>query len=315
MPEDPTRPPAWLHLSAEVREAIGRGAPVVALESTVLAQGLPRPRNLRVGLELEEIVREGGAVPATVALLDGRPTVGLGRAELERIATGEGVQKLSTRDLPIARARRTTGATTVASTAWLAARAGIEVFATGGIGGVHRGLPPDVSADLTELQRTTIIVVCAGAKSILDLPATRELLETLGVPVLGWQTDLFPAFYTRGGSLSVDARVDDATEVAGIWRAHREVEMLAAMLLCVPIPSENAIDAAELEFVIDRALTAATAAEIRGKEITPYLLRTVAEATDGRSLEANVALLRNNVRIAAEVAVAVAGGDQNELRG
>lgn len=297
----------WMEISPEVADALAETRPVVALESTVLAQGLPRPRNLEVGRELETIVRAAGAVPATIALLDGKVRVGLDDAGLERIATSDGVEKLSTRDLPVALARHAPGATTVAATAHLAVRAGIPVFATGGIGGVHRGSPPDLSADLTELRRTPILVVCAGAKSILDLPATRELLETLGILVLGWRTDRFPAFYTSDSGLGVDARVDDAAEAASVVAKHGEIGAPGAILLCVPIPAESALDPAEVDAVIGEALAEASSEGIRGKAITPYLLKRVAERSGGASLEANVALLRNNVRVASEVAVARAG--------
>lgn len=274
----------------------------------MLAHGLPRPYNLEVARALEAEVRAGGAVPATVAVLGGAPRVGLAADEVERIARGEGVLKLSTRDLPLARARRRDGATTVAATMWLARRAGIAVFATGGIGGVHRGRPPDVSADLAELGRTPVLVVCAGAKAILDLPATREALERAGVLVVGWRTDELPAFYSRESGLPVDARVESAAEAAALWQAHCELQVPGGMLLCVPPPAESALPAAEVEAAVERALRQAAAAGVRGKESTPFLLRAVAEATGGRSLDANVALLRQNARLGAEIAVALAAG-------
>jgi len=300
--------PGWLRVAEEVRRTVAAGGPVVVLESTVLAQGLPQPLNLEVGRLLEASIRERGAVPATVAVIDGVPTIGLSAGELVRIATDEEVQKLSSRDIPLAMAAGATGATTVAGTAWLAARAGIEIFATGGVGGVHRGLPTDISADLYELQRTPMLVVCAGAKSILDLPATRELLETLGVPVLGWRTDSFPAFYSTTSALPVDVRVETIAQAAEIWRAHRRLEAEGGVLLCAPIPPAAALDPVELERVIAAALVDAGEGGIRGKEITPYLLQVVARVTEGRSLDANVALLRNNAEIAAELAVEVADG-------
>lgn len=296
-----------IRVSEEVRTALAEGRPVVALESTVLAHGLPRPRNLEVGRVLEAEVRAGGAVPATVAVLAGVPVAGLAAAELERVANADGVLKLSTRDLPLAVARAADGATTVAATSWLAHRAGIEVFATGGIGGVHRGEPRDVSADLTELGRTPLVVVCAGAKSILDLPATREGLETAGVAVLGWRTDEFPGFYARETGLAVDARVEGAEEVAAVWRARRALGTPGALLLCVPPPEESALPADRVAEAIEGALEEARAAGVGGKEVTPFLLGAVARLTGGRSLEANVALLRRNARVAAEVAAAVAG--------
>lgn len=294
-----------IRLSDEVRQAIDAGAPVVALESTVLAHGLPYPRNLEVGRGLEDAVRSGGGVPATVAVVDGVPRVGLSAAELERIATAPGVLKLSTRDLPVAVAARRDGATTVASTMWLASRAGIRVFSTGGIGGVHRGSLPDVSADLTELGRTPMVVVCAGAKAILDLPATREALETAGVLVVGWGTDEMPAFYSRESGLGVDVRADSAEAVAGIWNAHAAMGAPGALLLCVPPPEEAALPAEEVEREIGRALHQAGEEGVRGKEVTPFLLSRMGRLTDGRSLETNVALLLRNGRVATAVAAAL----------
>jgi pseudouridylate synthase len=301
-------PPDWLRMTDEVRDGLRAGRPVVALESTVLSQGLPRPLNLRVGRELEADVRAAGAIPATVAVLDGVPTLGLAAEELERIATDESVEKLSTRDLPLAMARSVTGGTTVASTAWIAAAAGVQVFATGGIGGVHRGLPLDVSADLTELQRTRLLVVCAGAKSILDLPATRELLETLGILLLGWRTDRMPGFYTPGSDLAVDGRVESAAEVASIWAAHRRLDAPGGILLCVPVPEEAGLDPALVEDAVREALVDAERVGITGKAITPHLLGEVGRVTGGRSLDANVALLRNNARVAAAVSVELSRG-------
>lgn len=296
-----------LVVSGEVRNAVEGGGPVVALESTVLAHGLPHPLNLEVGHIVESDVRDGGALPATVGVIGGMPTVGLSSGEIGQLATADGVLKLSTRDLPLAAARHANGATTVAATMWLASRAGIQVFATGGIGGVHRGTSGDVSGDLTELGRTPMIVVCAGAKAILDLPATREALETFGVLVVGWRTDAFPAFYTESSGLSVDVRVDTAAELAAIWSAHRDLEVPGALLLCVPPPAQHTLSGAEIEAAIRGAIERAERDGVRGKEITPFLLRTVAEATGGRSLDVNVALLRNNVRIAVEIAVALRG--------
>jgi pseudouridine-5'-phosphate glycosidase len=295
-----------LVISQEVGDALRDGLPVVALESTVLAHGLPYPRNLDVGRALESDIRDGGAIPATVAVLAGELRVGLSEAELEQVATGEGVLKASTRDLPVAVARKRDAATTVAATMWLSARAGIAVFATGGIGGVHRGEPLDVSADLTELGRTRQIVVSAGAKAILDLPATREALETRGVLVAGWRTDEMPAFYSRESGLQVDVRVEEPRDVAELWRAQAKVDGPGALLLCVPAPAEAAVDAATVESHVSAALAAARAAGISGKALTPFLLSEMGRLSDGETLEANVALLRNNARVAAAVAVAVA---------
>jgi pseudouridine-5'-phosphate glycosidase len=299
---------AMIRTSDEVAAALGAGQAVVALESTVLAHGLPRPRNLQVGLAMEQRVRDRGAVPATVGVLGGVPRVGLSRAEVERMATADGVLKLSTRDLPVPVARGSDGATTVAATMWLAHRAGVQVFATGGIGGVHRGEDRDISADITELGRTPMLVVCAGAKSVLDLPGTREALETAGVLLVGYGTDELPAFYSPRSGIPVDVRVDDAAQAAALWRAHRGLGLPGAMLLCVPPPEEHALAADEVDGAIATALEGARTAGIRGKEVTPFLLRAVAEATSGRSLEANVGLLLNNAHVAASVAVALAEG-------
>src|SRR3954468_22695773 len=225
-------------VSEEVRSALGEGRAVVALESTVISHGLPRPQNLETARRLEQAVREGGAVPATVAVLGGRLCVGLDESQLSRLAEGEGVRKVSRRDLPLAVAQHQDGATTVASTSWIAHRAGIKVFATGGIGGVHRGSLPDVSADLPELARTPIVVVCSGAKIVLDLPATREWLETHGVTVLGWRCDEMPAFYSRSSGLPVDETVTEAAEVAEIIKARDELGLAGAVLITVPVPPE-----------------------------------------------------------------------------
>jgi pseudouridine-5'-phosphate glycosidase len=298
-----------IHTSPAVAQALAARRPVVALESTVLAHGLPRPRNLEVGGAMEEAVAAAGAVPATVGVVAGVPRVGMERPQMERLANADGVLKLSTRDLAVPVARGSDGATTVAATMWLAGRAGVRVFATGGIGGVHRGEDRDISADISELGRTPMLVVCAGAKSILDLPATREALETAGVLVVGFGTDELPAFYAAHSGIPVDVRVDDAEQAAALWRAHRDFGLPGAMLLCVPPPAEHALDAEEVDGAISAALDRARREGVRGKEVTPFLLRAVAETTGGRSLEANVALLLNNARVAASVAAAVARMD------
>lgn len=299
-----------IRISPEVRAALDEGRAVVALESTVLAHGLPRPRNLEVGRAMEAAVREAGAVPATVGVVAGTPLVGMDDAAIERLSTAEGVLKLSTRDLAVPVARGSDGATTVAATMWLAARAGVRVFATGGIGGVHRGGARDVSADLTELGRTPMLVVCAGAKSVLDLPATREALETAGVLVAGWRTDELPGFFSASSGLGVDVRVDSAAGAAELWRAHRGMGLPGALLLCVPPPAEAALEPERVDGAIAEALARAEREGVHGKAVTPYLLRAVAKSTGGRSLEANVALLLNNARVAADVAVAVAEADR-----
>jgi pseudouridine-5'-phosphate glycosidase len=292
-----------------VKEAIDGRRGVVALESTVIAHGLPRPRNLETARLLEREVREAGAVPATICLADGMLVVGAGDALLARLANEDGVAKVSTRDLApfLARAPVSLGATTVATTVEIAARAGIEVFATGGIGGVHRGAERtmDVSADLRALASHPVVVVCAGAKLVLDLAKTLEQLETLGVPVIGYGTDELPAFYVRSSGLPVPHRVDDAVAAARIARL--QLDRGAGMIVCVPIPEPSALPRAEMEREIDAALAAADNAGVQGSEVTPFLLAHLGEASSGRTLDANVALLRNNTRVAAEVAIALAG--------
>ncbi|HYO99363.1 MAG TPA: pseudouridine-5'-phosphate glycosidase [Pyrinomonadaceae bacterium] len=292
-------------LSSEVEAATGAGRPVVALESTVIAHGLPRPVNLETARRLEQIVRAEGATPATVAILDGKFCVGLDPAQLERIATSGDVKKISRRDLPIAAARNWDGATTVASTIWIAERAGIKVFATGGIGGVHRGALPDVSADLPELARTRLVVVCSGAKIVLDLPATREWLETYGVTVVGYACDELPAFYTRASGLPVDVRVDTPDEAGAIARAQFELGKDGALLVCVPVPAAYEVPAEVLHETLEAALVEAERAQVNGRELTPFLLSRMAERSGGATLRANIALLENNARVAAQIARAV----------
>lgn len=299
--------PNLLKLSAEVADALGEGRAVVALESTVIAHGLPRPLNLETARRLEQTVRERGAVPATVAVLGGVLRVGLEEAQLERLAYGEGVRKVSRRDLSVVVAERLDGATTVAGTLWVASRAGLKVFATGGIGGVHRGPLPDVSADLPELARTPMTVVCSGAKSVLDLPATREWLETHGVCLVGYGCDEMPAFYTRRSGLGVDARADSSSEVAALARARDALGLEAAVVVCVPVPAESEADARLLEESLSEALSEAERGGVRGRELTPFLLAHMARRSGGATLRANVALLEENARIAADIAVALTG--------
>lgn len=294
----------------EIADALATGRPVVALESTVISHGMPYPRNLETARALEAEVRTAGAVPATIAVMDGRIRIGLDDDALERLATaGQAARKLSRRDLPIALATGALGATTVAATMIGARLAGIPVFATGGIGGVHRGAETsfDISADLDELARTSVCVVCAGAKSILDLPKTLELLETRGVPVLGFGTDEFPAFYSRRSGLSVDHRCDNVQEVAEILRAKWQLGLEGGVLLANPIPSANELDADTMEAAVAQALADADAKRIKGKDITPHLLAALEAITGGRSLTANIALIRNNARVAAGVAAALSG--------
>jgi pseudouridine-5'-phosphate glycosidase len=291
-----------LVLSPEVEAAINEDRPVVALESTVIAHGLPRPSNLEVARRLEQIVRAEGATPATIAILGGRFCVGLDAAQLEHIANSSDVKKISCRDLPIAAARGWDGATTVASTIWIAEHAHIGVFATGGIGGVHRGNLPDVSADLPQLARTRLVVVCSGAKIVLDLPSTREWLETYGVTVVGYGCDELPAFYTRQSGLPVDARADTPEEAGAIARAQRELEKDGALLVCVPVPAASEVPADVLQETLAAALAEAERAGINGRELTPFLLSRMSERSGGATLRANIALLENNARIAAQIA-------------
>ena len=295
-----------LRLRPDVEAALADKQPLVALESTVIAHGLPYPHNLATARELEGIVRAGGATPATIGVVAGVPAIGLDDEALERFARGAEVRKLSRRDLAIAIAMGLHGATTVAATMALAARAGLDVFATGGIGGVHRGAREswDVSGDLNELGRTPVLVVCAGAKAILDLPATLELLETLGVPVVGYGCDEFPAFYSAGSGLPLSARADTPEQVAAIWRAHRCYGGGGGMLLCVPPPAAEALPPDLVEAAIARALR--EAADVRGAAVTPFLLAALERETGGQTLRANIALLRNNARVAADVAGALA---------
>lgn len=294
-----------LHISPEVNAALLEGRAVVALESTVIAHGLPRPQNLSTALRLEEIVREGGAVPATIAILKGRLNVGLTREQLEWIADSPDVHKLSRRDLPLAVANLWDGATTVATTCWIAERAGIKVFATGGIGGVHRGALPDVSADLPELARVSLIVVCSGAKIVLDLEATREWLETQGITIVGFGCDEIPAFYSRQSGLSVDARVETFAEAAKVAEARRALGLEGATLVTVPVPAEMEVPIDTLQYVLAKALVQAEQKGINGRELTPFLLSHMAEHSDGSTLRANIALLENNARVAAGIALAL----------
>jgi pseudouridine-5'-phosphate glycosidase len=296
-----------LKLSGEVEGALREGRPLVALESTVIAHGLPRPVNLETARRLEGVVRELGAVPATVAVLGGELCVGLNDQQLERLAEGEGVLKLSRRDLALAVARRADGATTVAGTLWIASRVGLKVFATGGIGGVHRGSLPDVSADLPELARTPLTVVCSGAKSVLDLAATREWLETHGVTVVGYGCDEMPAFYTRRSGLAVDARADSGREVARLARARDALGLEAALVVCVPVPVGFEVDEALMEESLSEALSVASSRGITGRDLTPFLLAHMSRRSGGATLRANVALLESNARVAAEIAVALEG--------
>jgi pseudouridylate synthase len=302
----PSAPHLLLHPA--VRAALDDNRPVVALESTVISHGLPWPENLEVARGMEAAVRDGGAMPATIAVLGGRIHVGLDDADLERLARSPDIGKVSRRDFPVILAQGGDGATTVAGTMIAAHQAGIRVMATGGIGGVHRGDRTDVSADLPELARTPVLVVASGAKAILDLPATLEWLETWGVPVVGYRTDELPAFYSRESGLRLEARADSPAEAAAIARTLWDRGFTSGMLLCVPCPEEAALPAAEVEDAIAQAVCEAGEQGIRGKAVTPFLLARVAALTGGRAKAANLALLRNNARVAAAVAAALADG-------
>jgi pseudouridine-5'-phosphate glycosidase len=300
-----------LRLSAEVREAVAGGLPVVALESTIISHGLPRPRNLEVASELEQLVRDAGAVPATIAVLDGAGHIGLDDKALDRVASDPGLRKLGYRDLPAALATGASGATTVSATAALAARAGIRVFATGGLGGVHRGWTSswDESADLALLSRTRITVVCAGVKSILDVPATLQRLETLNVSVAGYRTGLFPGFYLHSSGEPVDWTLRTPEEVADVMRAQDALGGPdTALIVANPVPESEQLDPALHDRVLAGALEAAEREQVTGQAITPFLLDYLVRHTDGASLEANLAAVRGNVRLGAEIATCWARG-------
>ena len=294
-----------LQINPDVQSAITQDRAVVALESTVIAHGLPRPQNLETAVAVEAIVRAEGATPATIAVLDGKLCVGLSDGQRRLIADDAGVKKLSTRDIAVAVARGWNGATTVAATMWIAHRAGIKVFATGGIGGVHRGSLPDVSADLPELARTPMIVVCSGAKIVLDLPATREWLETHSVTVVGYGCDELPAFYSRSSSLPVDVRCDSPNEVARIFKTQHELKIESPLLITVPVPVEVEVESSLLQRVIDDAIAKAERERIAGRDLTPFLLAHMSQSSEGATLRANIALLENNARVAAQIVVAL----------
>ena len=289
----------------KIRQALERGQPVVALESTLISHGLPYPTNLEVAQGLEATIRAEGAIPATIAVLDGRVHVGLEQAELKRLAGSRDVRKVSRRDLPLVTGLGLDGATTVSATMYVAHQVGVELFATGGIGGVHRGHPFDVSADLTELGRTPVTVVCAGAKAILDLPLTREVLETQGVPVIGYGSAEMAAFYSRSSGLPADVQVDTPVQVAQIIRARRELGLGTGLLVTVPVPAEDEIPADEIGGAIAQATRDAEEEGISGAAVTPFVLARLAELTAGRSVQTNISLLHNNARVAARIAVAL----------
>jgi pseudouridylate synthase len=297
-----------LNIHPEVAQALERGAPVVALESTIIAHGMPYPQNVQTALEVEAVIRAHGAVPATIAVLEGKICVGLSREQIEALGSAKEVMKLSRRDLALAVTSGQPGATTVAATMICAALAGIEVFVTGGIGGVHRGASEsfDISADLQELAHTSVAVVCAGAKSILDLPLTLEYLETHGVPVISVDQSNFAAFFSRDSGLKADVRMDDAETQARFIRAKWHLGMQGGVVISNPVPTESEIPAGKINAIIDQALQDARAQSIEGKGTTPFLLKRINELTQGQSLATNIALVKNNARVGSLLAVALA---------
>ena len=299
----------YLDVAPEVQKALDEGRPVVALESTIISHGMPYPQNVETALNVEKIIRDNGAVPATIAVIGGRLKAGLSKEEIEYLGkTGRGVAKASRRDLPALVARGADGATTVTTTMIIAHMAGIQVFATGGIGGVHRGAETtmDISADLEELAQTPVMVVCAGAKSILELGLTLEYLETKGVPVIGYGTEELPAFYTRKSGFGVDYRVDSPEELAAMFAAQRDLGYKGGMLVTNPIPEEYAMPKDVIDAAIEQALRECKEQGVHGKETTPFLLARVVELTGGDSLESNIQLVLNNARVAARTAAALA---------
>ncbi|KHO61281.1 pseudouridine-5'-phosphate glycosidase [Thermoanaerobacter sp. YS13] len=295
----------FIDLSKEVKEAMEERKPVVALESTIISHGMPYPENIETAKTLENIVREHGAIPATIAIINGRIKIGLSEEELEFMGTSKEILKASRRDLPVVLAKGLSAATTVSATMICAILAGIKVFVTGGIGGVHRGAEQtfDISADLQELANTDVAVVCAGAKAILDLPRTLEYLETFGVPVVGFKTSEFPAFYTRESGLKVDYKVDDEIEAAKIIKTKWDLGLKGGALIANPIPEEYALDKAYIDKAIEDALYEAEKRNIKGKEITPFLLDKIKDLTQGESLKANIELVKNNAHVGAKIAI------------
>ena len=299
----------YLEISEEVQQALQLGRPVVALESTIISHGMPYPQNVETALRVEQTIRENGAVPATIAIIGGKLKAGCMKEEIEYLGKkGQAVIKASRRDLPVLVARKEDGATTVTTTMMIAAMAGIRVFATGGIGGVHRGAQQtfDISADLEELAQTPVMVVCAGAKSILDLGLTLEYLETKGVPVIGYQTDELPAFYTRRSGFGVDYRIDTPEELAAVFRTKLDCGLKGGMLVTNPIPEEYSMPKELIDSAIEQALAEAEKKGVHGKQCTPFLLAKVKDLTGGDSLEANIRLVLNNAQLAARTAVALA---------
>ncbi len=291
-------------INPKVKKALEEGRPVVALESTIISHGMPYPKNVETALKVEKVISDNGVVPATIGIIDGVAVIGMTPDEIEQFGKKEGIIKVSRRDLPVVYAKKMWGATTVAATMILANQAGIEVFVTGGIGGVHRGAETtmDISADLQELARTNVTVVCAGAKAILDIPKTLEYLETMGVPVLGYQTDELPDFYTRHSGEKVDYRVDSPKEAALIIKEKRDNNLNGGILITNPIPEEYAMDQAVIDAAIQKALEEMDSLGIKGKESTPFLLKTIVELTGGDSLESNIQLVLNNANVGSLIA-------------
>jgi pseudouridine-5'-phosphate glycosidase len=299
-------PPSNFTISHEITRALGLSLPVVALESTVVTHGLPRPQNLSLARDMESSVREEGAVPATIGVLKGRVRVGMSEADLDELASDPKPRKVSLRDFASAAVKKENGGTTVAGTMFVAQQAGIKVFATGGIGGVHRESAFDVSTDLQALASIPMIVVCAGAKAILDLPATLEYLETMAVPVVGYQTEAFPAFYSRDSELKVGVKLETPEEIVRLAKAHWDLGLHSAVLVAQPVPAGDEIPKSEMDYFIIKASQEATDKKIHGQELTPFLLQRISELTDGRSVRTNLSLLLNNARLAAQIAKSLA---------
>lgn len=295
----------FLEFSNEVQEAKEKGLPIVALESTIISHGMPYPQNVEMAKTVESIIRENGAVPATIAIMDGKIKIGLNDDDLETLATAKGVAKVSRRDLAEIVATKRIGATTVASTMICAEMAGIEFFVTGGIGGVHKGAEDtmDISADLDELGKTNVTVICAGAKSILDLPKTLEYLETKGVPVIGYKTKELPAFFTPESGLALNSSFDSIDEIAAVHKAKQNLQLAGGMVIANPIPKEHALDKAYIDGIIEDAVKEAEENGIKGKDSTPFLLSKIVEKTEGKSLAANIKLVENNAKVGAQLAV------------
>ena len=297
---------SFLEIHPDVQSALAKGKPVVALESTIISHGMPYPQNLETAIQVEEIIQDNGAVPATIAIFNGKCHAGLDKKQLEHFALAKDVWKVSLRDMPYVITKKLCGATTVAATMRVASMVGIKIFATGGIGGVHRNASEtmDISADLTEMEQTSVAIVSAGIKSILDIGHTLEYLETKGIPVITFGQDEFPSFYSRQSGFKSPLRSDTVEEIAALIRTKWQLGLTGAVLIANPVPSEQAIAPAEMEPVIQKALAIAKEKKVSGKEVTPFLLKAIADQTQGESLEANIALIKNNAKLGAELAVA-----------